>query len=249
MTERPTPRQPAAEWVYRGIWKALADWFRVPALPPDLPTRSGETVRSFHPAPGFLKLLKIEFWILCLIIDAVILLVWMIITASAPMVGVILAVPALLIAVVPDVIAYVAIHLRYDTTWYVMSPRSLRVRRGIWTITEQTITFENVQDVRVTRGPLQQLFGIASVRVSTAGAGTSDQHGNTSGNAAILEGVDNPAELRALIMERVRASRSAGLGDEAAPSIIGPSGGRGSTLSPAHLSVLREVRDGLRAVS
>jgi len=247
MTVRPSGKQPAAEWVYRGIWKALADWFRVPETPPDLPARPGETHASFHPAPGFLRLLKVEFWIICLVIDALIFLVWAILTSINPVVGIVLAIPALAIAIIPDVIAYIAIHLRYDTTWYVMSPRSLRVRRGIWTINEQTITFENVQDVRVTRGPLQQLFGIASVSVLTAGAGESGPHGSSSGNRAILEGVDNPAELLALIMERVRASRSAGLGDEepettAPRRAIGP-----ASLTTAHLGLLREIRDGLRA--
>lgn len=247
MTARPSGKQPAAEWVYRGVWKALADWFRVPERAPRLPTGPNETVRAFHPSKGFLRLLKVEFWIICLLIDGAILVGWIALTVFHPVVGAILAIPALLIAVVPDVIAYVAIHLRYDTTWYVMSPRSLRVRRGIWTITEQTITFENVQDVRVTRGPLQQLFGIASVRVSTAGAGQSDQHGSSSGNAAVLEGVDNPAELRSLIMERVRASRTAGLGDDEEAGAGRPRVGSVRGLPEAHLALLREIRDGLRA--
>ncbi len=249
MTARPEHRQPAAEWVYRGIWSALAGWFRVPESPPDLPAHPAEPTTSFHPARGFLRLLKLEFWIICLIIDAVILGAWLLITIFHPLVGAILLLPALAIAIVPDVLAYVAIHLRYDTTWYVMSPRSLRLRRGIWTINEQTITFENVQDVKVTRGPVQQLFGIANVTLTTAGAGKADQHGNTSGNTAVLEGVDNPAELRYLIMARVRASRSAGLGDEdgsARPPRT--SAGMAPALSPAHLSLLRQIRDDLRTI-
>ena len=63
----------------------------------------------------------------------------------------------------PDVFAYVGIHLRYDTTWYVLTDRSLRIRRGILTIHETTISFENVQNVEVRQGPLQRYFGIADV--------------------------------------------------------------------------------------
>ena len=64
-----------------------------------------------------------------------------------------------------------AMHLRYDTTWYVLTNRSLRIRRGIWMIHETTITYENVQNVSVNQGPLQRIFGIADVLVQTAGGG------------------------------------------------------------------------------
>ena len=242
----------AAEWVYRGLWKVLSDWFRVPQEPPALPVRGDEAVRSFHPARGFLRLLKFQFWFFLFLIDIAILVGWLVITVNAPLVGAILAVPAFLIAVVPDIFAYVAIHLRYDTTWYVLSGRSMRVRRGVWRITEQTITFENVQDVHVTRGPFQQLFKIANVTVSTAGAGSArpGEHGGTTGNTAVLEGVDNPEELRDLIMARVRASRSAGLGDEEYEHAgrPAPQATLGGAFSPTHVALLREIRNELRAI-
>ena len=82
-----------------------------------------------------------------------------------------------MILVAPDVIAYVAIHLRYDTTWYVLTDRSLRIRRGIWIIHETTISFENVQNVEVRQGPLQRYFGIADVIVQTAGGGARHSKG------------------------------------------------------------------------
>ena len=68
------------------------------------------------------------------------------------MLGVVLALPFLALMVLPDIFAYVGIHLRYDTTWYVLTDRSLRIRRGIMTIHETTISFENVQNVEVRRG-------------------------------------------------------------------------------------------------
>jgi uncharacterized membrane protein YdbT with pleckstrin-like domain len=77
------------------------------------------------------------------------------------------------VLIAPDVIAYVGLHLRYDTTWYVFTDRSLRIRRGIWVIHETTITFENVQNVAVAQGPVQRYFGIADVIVQTAGGGAS----------------------------------------------------------------------------
>ncbi len=53
------------------------------------------------------------------------------------------------------------------------------------------------------------------------------------GNKAIMEGIDNPQEIRELIMERVRASKGAGLGEE----LKDRSGG----WTPEHVAVLREI--------
>ncbi len=136
------PVEHLSQWIYGGVWGVLAGCFRVPKAPPTLPVRPGEFVESFRPARGFLKYLKLQFWFLLVLIDGLIFVVWAVVTANAPVVGMVLAPVALFVAVVPDVIAYIAIHLRYDTTWYVVTDRSLRMRRGIWIIHETTITFE-----------------------------------------------------------------------------------------------------------
>lgn len=224
----------AAEWMYRGIWKVLSDWFRVPEFPPTLPVGEGEFLMSFHPSRRYLSYLKLYFWIALLAIDVAIVVGWVAVFAVNPLLGAMLALPALVLAVVPDIIAYIAIHLRYDTMWYVMSDRSLRCRRGIWAILEHTITFENVQNVYVTRGPVEQLFGISDIVVETAGAAEGEgQNKFAVGNKAIMEGIDNPEVIRQLIMDRVRASKGAGLGEELEPTRSG--------WTPEQVGVLREI--------
>jgi uncharacterized membrane protein YdbT with pleckstrin-like domain len=138
------------------------------------------------------------------------------------------------------VVSYLAIYLRYDTTWYVFSDRSMRLRRGIWLIRESTITFENIQNVKVTQGPLQRLFGIANVVVETAGGGSaqSEPGGGLGMHAGLIEGVAEAAEIRDSIMSRVKVTHTTGLGDEASESA-----GRQSPWSAQHLEVLKEIRD------
>jgi uncharacterized membrane protein YdbT with pleckstrin-like domain len=123
----------------------------------------------------------------------------------------------------------------------------MRIRRGIWTIHETTITFENVQNVAVNQGPLQRIFGIADVTVQTAGGGGGGQHEGVSKAAAhqgLVEGVSNAAEIRGLILSRLKASRTAGLGDEdESESARMFKTGLGS---PASLALLREIRDAAR---
>ena len=236
------------KWVYRGVWGVLSRWFRVPQGPPVLPVQEEERVESFRPAHGFLRYLKLQFWIWLAIIDVAILAVWVGITIANPVIGVFLAIPALIIGVVPDVIAYLAIHLRYDTTWYLMSDRSLRIRRGIWVINETTITFENVQNVSVRQGPVQRWFGIADLLVETAGGGQAQQgaHGGQTSTAhqGLVEGVADAQRIRDLILNRLRSSRWAGLGDEQVGSAATYPG-----WTADHLAVLRDIRDAAGALS
>lgn len=237
----------ASRWIYHGVWAVLVRWFCVPDRPPALPALAGETCESFQPAEGFLRYLKLKFWVGLTAFDGLILVAWLLTTAASPLAGAIAALPALTVAVLPDIVAYLAIHLRYDTTWYVMSDRSLRIRRGIWTIHETTITFENVQNVEVHQGPLQRWFGIADVLVTTAGGGAEKAAEGKGGATAtahhgLIEGISHAAQIRDLILSRLRRSRTAGLGDE------GHAHATALRWTDEHLTLLRDIRDLARAV-
>ncbi len=228
-------------WIYQGVWGVMAKWFCVPREHPTLPTRPGESLETFRPAQGFLRYLKFTFWIGLIAIDIFILGGWLLLTIAAPIAGLLLAPLAFAIAFVPDILAYVAIHLRYDTTWYVLSDRSLRIRRGIWIIHETTISYDNIQNVTVRQGPLQRYFGIADVIIETAGGGSASSDGQQQGNSThlgLIEGVDNAPVIRDRLLGYLRQSATAGLGDEDT---------RWSTSKSAwtteHLAVLREIRD------
>lgn len=245
----------ASAWIYRGVWSVLVGLFRVPHEPPTLPLRPGEVATGIRPAPGFLAYRTFIFWCLLIWPDIALLIGWAVIYANHPRVGVWLAAPFLFIAIVPDVIAYVAVHLRYDTTWYILTDRSLRISRGVWIVQETTITYENIQNVTVTQGPLQRYFKIADVTVETAGGGGAAAGGGAHGaghsmHVGVLEGLSDAHAVRELIMSKVRASRAAGLGDDAppAPELPGPSASPGARMwGPRHLDALRELAQALRA--
>lgn len=159
----------ASAWIYEGVWGGLSSLLRTPREAPNLPVAAGEEVVAIKPSLAWLRYLKFWFWIVLVIIDVLIIGAWLIICFVQPVVGAALALPAWALAILPDIVAYVAIHLRYDTTWYVLSPSSIRLRNGIWTIRETTFTFENVQNVEITQGPIERWFGFANLKVETAG--------------------------------------------------------------------------------
>lgn len=251
----PPSAERAAEWVYRGLWGVLASWFKVPTGAPELPVgASGDNVRAFKPSPRFIAYRKFYFWIVLTLTDGAFTIGWLAILIASPIAGVILFPVYLAIAVIPDIFAYIAIHLRYDSTWYVLSDRSMRLRRGIWIIHETTITYENIQNISVRQGPVQRHFGIATLTVHTAGGGSGgggpggkcSDAGAAGAHIGLIEGITDAHELRDRLAARVERSRSAGLGDEHhGPHGFSSSspGTGGLVLGPRHLAVLKEIRE------
>lgn len=246
-TRAPAASHPASEWVYRGVWGVLSGFFHVPRNPPELPLRAGETLDQRRPSEAWLRYRKFWFWIVLGITDILFVFIWIIIFTVNKWVAMALSPLFIAVIVLPDIFAFVAIHLRYDTTWYVFSPRSLRIRRGIWVIHETTITYENIQDVSVQQGPVQRHFGFANLLVKTAGGGGGASGPSMGAHVGLIEGIHDANDLRDRIMDRVRASRSAGLGDDAAAP--DRSAGRpGAAFGPEHLGVLREIAEAAKSL-
>ena len=169
------------------------------------------------------------------------------------------------------VFSLTVLRLDFDMRWYVLSDRSLRIREGILTVREKTMTYANIQNISIRQNPIQRLFGIYDVEVRSAGGGAGDAHGAARSSAdsphlAHFRGVDNPEEIRTAIRERIRMHRDSGLGDpdEAAAAIAAtpavataaaspgapgssatPVGGAPAASHPA-LDAARELRDEMR---
>ena len=117
---------------------------------------------------------------------------------------------ALFAATLP--LTYFKQRIDYERRWYIVTDRCLRVRSGIWSVSELTMTFANVQDIRISAGPLQRLLGLADVKVTSAGGGGGSEQLETA-HMAVFAGVDCAEAIRDLIVGRLRQYRDAGLGD------------------------------------
>lgn len=233
--------QPNLGWLYEGIWGVLTGIFCVPRQPPQLPAMAKEGITSRKPSVNFLNYCKIELYIVLAVVSLP-LIIGATIAAIVNENGWLMLLPiaAVIVTAILWLLGYLAIYLRYDTMWYVFSDRSMRLRRGIWIIRESTITFENIQNVKVVQGPLQRIFGIANVIVETAGGGGSHAQGggDTGMHSGVIEGITDAAAIRDAIMNKVRTAQSAGLGDEAIEQRKQSAG-----WSATHLTLLAEIRD------
>lgn len=144
-------------------------------------------------------------------------------------------------------VTYTTMRLDYRMRWYVLTDRSLRIRAGVRNVREQTLSLANIQNVKLEQGPLERLFRIASVKVRTAGGGSSsdrsgrddaDKQEEKSLHVGWLRGLDDARDVRDRILAAVRRHRDAGVG--------GPVVEKEDGEDPA-LAAARELLDEIRS--
>lgn len=123
-----------------------------------------------------------------------------------------------LFTLISTFISYFVLRIDYEMRWYMLSNRSIRIREGVFFVKEMTLSIENIQNVSITQGPIQRYFGIADVKVRTAGGGGAPQQNQNnemlSGmHLAFFRGVDNFKEIKNLIMIKLQKVKNSGLGD------------------------------------
>ena len=224
--------------MYQPAKRLVLDVFRAPHGEPEAPAGTHASVRMMRASPKYLTYRMLPLWIGALLLaGAFIVTVFVAIIAREP----VAAIAPLLIALVgvPALaLAWFCTRVDYDLRYYVLTDRSVRVREGAWLIDEKTITYANVQNVRVEQGPLQRLFGISDVRVDTAGGGASmeaHKHGTTN-HGVVLAGVENAHEIRDAILSCLqRHGVGAGLGD------LDDERRNSSRVDAHHVEALRDV--------
>ncbi|MFN9459858.1 MAG: PH domain-containing protein, partial [Acidobacteriota bacterium] len=85
---------------------------------------------------------------------------------------------------------FFAQRLDYQLRWYIVTDRSLRIRAGLWSVVETTMTFANLQDLRIT-----------------AGGSVSKEPGARPSHLARFSNIDNAEALRDLLLERLKHYR------------------------------------------
>lgn len=137
--------------------------------------------------------------------------------------------------------------LDFEMRWYIVTDRSLRIREGITSVHEKTMTFANIQNIVVRQGPLQRVLGIADVEVRNAGGGSGDEQKHAQGagdpvHVGYFRGVDDADAIRNILLDGVRSQRDAGLGDPDDVAHAGPAPQGDDDLDLAAAMLLAEAR-------
>ncbi|MBL8794876.1 MAG: PH domain-containing protein [Planctomycetia bacterium] len=237
--------------IYEAIKGLLLAVLQAPHGPPEPPVGSPGSVQLFRAARQYLhfRLLVTAIVFAVLTLIPALLAVVLYFDRKAPGAAVVVFALAASGFALGGVAAWFITRLEYDMRYYLITDRSLRIREGVLTITEVTLTYANVQHLEISQGPIGQMLGIANLVVRTAGGSGMAAMPNQPGAAMIghrgnLKGIDNAEEIRDLINGHLKRFRQAGLGDpeerHRSQPKIGP-------MSPTALARLREIRDELRA--
>jgi membrane protein YdbS with pleckstrin-like domain len=149
-------------------------------------------------------------------------------------------------------VTYLVLRLDYEQRWYLVTDRSLRLRSGVWSVRELTMSFANLQQITVSQGPLERLLGLADVCVQSAGGGGAVAGHQGAQMASLHQGVfhavENAHEIRDLIVERLRRFRETGLGDpdEVKPAASAPAPVTASASANESLPAARELLEEIR---
>lgn len=201
--------------IYRLVRGPLLSLLRTPEGPPETPAGSHASVQIFRASPRYLayRLLVLRLLTALLLGAALIALLATALLGEIEAAAGVAAAALLLLP--PLLLAGLLVRVDYDLRYYVVTDRSLRVREGAWNVREMTISYANVQNLRLVQGPLMRLFRITHLQVDVAGGGAaSAQHGVQGGHHVSVAGIDDAASLRDLILDHQRRVRSgAGLGD------------------------------------
>jgi membrane protein YdbS with pleckstrin-like domain len=203
--------------MYAPLRQLVLRVLRAPGEAPEAPAGSHASVQVFRASPRYLRY-RLLVWAIASSVVAVALAIAIAATAIAQE-WLALALVALggMLAACAIFLTYFVVRIEYEVRYYVVTDRSLRVREGAWTVREMTLTYANVQNLRVTQGPLQRLFGFSNLRVDTAGGGgvqSAKHSGGGRGHSVTVAGVENAVELRDLVLAHLRArGAGTGLGD------------------------------------
>lgn len=91
----------------------------------------------------------------------------------------------------------------YNTILYKFTENEMVWRRGVWFKTTGIVPYNRITNIDIEQGPLSRKFGIASLKIQTAGYSVS-----TRASAEIkIEGIEEFEGLRELIMGFVRGKK------------------------------------------
>jgi membrane protein YdbS with pleckstrin-like domain len=207
--------------------------------PPHLPEGSS-LVRQLKPSTAWLsfRYLAVLFGLLNQVIGVGVVATLAVINVETW--GVLIASVLVLAELAIIGLGLVTTRVDWEMRHYLVGDRSLRVSLGAITRREVTVSYANVQNLEVSQGPLERLFGFKTLILSTAGA--ANTHPSAENLHEIkMPGLENADELRELMLGMLKHQRDAGLGEPQAHAT--------DQLSLKRLAEVRDAANALQAAA
>ena len=133
-------------------------------------------------------------------------------------------------------VVFLAKYIRYRTLRYVFTDKEITMSWGGIQKQSISVSYERVQDIQLSSGPIERQFALAKVQLQTASGDASAE--------IVLEGFLNPGEVRDQLYRKIQHAKEPEAGTP--PAMPAPPD---KTVPPSELvEVLKEVNGELRAI-
>jgi len=175
------------------VKRVVGDW-GIKGLEGKIEIRIGE---EFKPSPK-MKTLYYLYFILAVILG---ILTWFIPLILLVPLGITLFISIIILPIL-IVIAY-WIPKYYDSIIYKFTENEIIGKRGVWFKRTGIVPYHRITNIDVVQGPIARKFGLASLRIQTAG------YSRAAASEMSIDGVEHYEDLRTIIMDFVRKGREA----------------------------------------
>lgn len=100
-------------------------------------------------------------------------------------------------------VPYAIAELRYRKYIYALGNKDITIKRGVLEKVRYVVPYEKIQDVTVSRTPIENLLGIGTIHIETAGHKADD-------GEILLPGIENYNELVNEIVEQIKKIKESG---------------------------------------
>lgn len=168
---------------------------------PASPVRIGE---EFRPA----QQLRSLYYVYLLLTAVVAVAPWLLplVLATSLWISLLIAIPTLAVLL----LVAVWIPLYYASEAYRLTPTEIYWKRGVWFRQTGIVPYTKITNIDIIQGPLMRSFRISTLKVQTAG------YSGQNATAEIrLNGIEDPEQLRDLILTFVRGRKGVEISEHA----------------------------------
>jgi membrane protein YdbS with pleckstrin-like domain len=131
---------------------------------------------------------------------------------------------------------FIAKYIRYRTLRYVFTDKEVTMSWGGIQKQSISVSYERVQDIQLSSGPIERQYSLAKVQLQTASGDASAE--------IVLEGFLNPAELRDQLYEKIQSAKNPGHDKQVHSHAVANE----VSSSPELVEVLKHIAGELKAI-
>jgi uncharacterized membrane protein YdbT with pleckstrin-like domain len=172
-----------------------------------------ETIKKYHPLGSYTLFMFIFKKSAILFLLVAILIASLVFLGYVPAEYVDMAANALIGYFVVVLVAFVVVFLvgwlQYVRYWIFVDDKDLKIARGLISTEQIGIPYKRIQDVKIERTIVDQIFGVADIVITVGGDDDSPEASTSSENTVILPSVSHSIalEIQDIVLKKAQVDQ------------------------------------------